>query len=198
MASPEPQDRVFDLYDLFCKNGVAMFHQQRRIYELLQTAVTGLSVLEAGCGTGQGTAMLSRTARAVVGTDLDPRNVRFCRELYPWIYWDAWDINKPSDRRAGTVIAVEVLEHVVDQKLALGNLINAAYDEVWLSVPNGAVRKQPPENPHHYHEPSPSSLVRLIKELTVGVEVEVMDWEHFDAVPLDTDCDPLVYHFRVR
>lgn len=194
-VNPErDQDRVEDLFDLFRKYGQVMFHQQRSIYQHLMEEVRGESVIEAGCGTGQGTALLARTAQSVIGTDKIQRNVDFAQLLYPWIQFDRWDINYPYPSEASIVVCVEAIEHAYDIEAAVRNLLSSATEEVWISTPNGRDKPRPPKNPYHVCEYTPQE----IREMLTPHEVMIRRWDNWQAVPLDTDCDPLVYQVRLH
>lgn len=193
MNKEKDQDRVFDLFDTFKKYRCSMFHQQQSIYQHLVSCVEGKSVIEAGCGSGVGTAMLSQAASTIVGTDKLKRNLDFALALYPWISFEPWDINKPNPMRANIVVCIECLEHVTHTKEAIKNLISSAEEEVWISVPNGTGKPCPPENPYHVYEYTPSEMIDMI-----GVyEVIIRDWKTWDGVNPDTKIDPLVYQITV-
>lgn len=204
-TNPErDQDRAEDLLDNWRRYGYVMFPQQRRIYEQLAERITG-SVLEAGCGAGTGTAMLSYADtvsgswNGVVGTDKCERNAQFARALYPWIDFRVWDIvASPAPLQADTVVAVEVIEHVADPIAALRNLLAAARHEVWLSTPNGRGKPRPPSNPFHVCEWTPAEMIQMIRTVQYECAIHVLGWEDFKPVSPDTtDVDPLVYRIML-
>lgn len=82
-------------------------------------------VLDLGCGTGYGTALLSRAAPAeAVGIDLDPRNVRFARRRFPaprFVIGDAQGLPEELGR-FDLVVASNVLEHLAEVDRALDGL----------------------------------------------------------------------------
>lgn len=193
-TNPEiDQDRAFDLLDTFDKYGCVMFDKQRLMYFHLQRAVAGSTVLEAGCGNGVGTAMLSRVATNIIGTDKSERNVTFAAALYPWLEFATWDINEPASRRADVVVCVETIEHVAHPKEAIGHLIAAAQRALWISTPNGTGKPRPPENPYHVREYTPREMLDMIG----GHRVTIRDGEKWQRVGQDTLADPLVYEIEV-
>lgn len=190
-TNPElDQDRAFDLYDTYKKYGYVMFPQQRRIYEQLQKHVAHKTVLEVGCGNGIGTAMLHRPAKSIVGTDKFGCNVHFASELYPWVTFSEWDIQKPRQCiPVQVVVAVEVIEHAADPITALRNLIAAATETVWISTPNGKGVERPPSNPHHVLEYTTREMLHMLH----GHSVKILAWDDFRELDVDTDITPLVY-----
>ena len=54
-----------------------LFVAHESIYELFTRHVEGSSVLDAGCGTGYGSAILAAKASQVLGVDVDPASVRY-------------------------------------------------------------------------------------------------------------------------
>lgn len=194
-ANPErDQDRVEDLFELFRKHRQVMFHQQKSIYWHLMDCVRGKTVLEAGCGTGQGTAILDRVVSSIVGTDKLQGNVDFAKCLYPWISFNVWDINHPYPDEAEVVVCVEAIEHAHDIQAAVKNLLFSAKEEAWISTPNGRGKPRPPQNPFHVCEYTPGEMLELLKPH----EVMIRRWDNWQAVDVNTDCDPLVYQVSIR
>ncbi len=187
------QDRAFDLLDTFEKHGCIMFAQQKSIYYHLSRVIAGSTVLEAGCGSGVGTSILSRVATQIIGTDKLARNVAFARCLYPWLSFEVWDINKSSDLKFQVVVCVEAIEHVTNPKDAIQNLVNAAIETVWISTPNGAGKPRPPENHYHVCEYTPHEMLDMIGDHPVIIR----NGENWERVFVDTEADPLVYRIEV-
>lgn len=204
-VNPEiDQDRVFDLVDTFDKYGYVMFPQQRSIYKHLDRETQELTILEAGCGNGVGTALLSKRyypnsdlpyffTTGIVGTDKLQRNVDFATALYPWIVFTTWDINEPTSLWADAVVCVETIEHVANPRDAIKNLISAARRDVWISAPNGTGKDHPPSNPYHVSEYTPKEMLEMIG----NHKTTILDWETFSPVEPDSLVDPLVYHIEV-
>jgi len=88
----------------------------------------GRSVLEAGFGHGSFRSLLPEGTK-YVGVDRDPEVIARARERFPdGEYFEA-DIGEPSfgarlaGARVDTVLCVNVLEHVEDDRLAVRNLL---------------------------------------------------------------------------
>lgn len=203
------QDRVFDTVDHFEKWGDPLAKQDRRIYEKLSLKIVNKSILEAGCGSGMGSAIIERemdlSCSSFTGSDKSAKNIRFAKCLYPWINFCTWDINLPFDecvfqdsRDYQVVVAVEVFEHVENPQAAMDNLLAAATEEVWLSTPNGIGKPRPPENPYHVCEYTPTEIREMVHKASNGnAFLEMHHWETFEhLVDPHTDVHPLVYHIR--
>jgi len=195
------QDRVFDLYDTFNKYGYVMFRQQRAIYTQIAQRLHGKmqTVLEFGCGNGVGTAILEKRSN-VSATDISQRNVDFASELYPWINFSQWDICQLwMGRKAQIVVAIEVLEHVADSLKALSNLMDAAYEEVWISTPNGIDKPRPPSNPYHVCEYNPIEICEMVGKIGGFRSLKMYNWETFEEIKeTNTPVDPLVYRITKK
>lgn len=183
------QDRVFDLFEMFEKHKQIMFHQQLHIYNKLATEVKGKSVLELGCGTGLGTAIMGRAAKNIIGTDKGENNIKFAQVTYPWIPFYVVDLNYAYSYSADVVVCVEALEHVTNVQFALKTMLHAANEKVWVSTPNGNGKKRPPENPYHVQEYTVPEMLELLK----GYSVIVRTWDTWEEVSVNTKVDPLVY-----
>lgn len=189
------QDRAFDLLDTFEKHGCIMFAQQQKVYAHLSRMVAGSTVLEAGCGSGIGTAILSRMTIQTIGTDKLARNVEFARCLYPWLDFREWDICHPTDLRAHIIVCVEAFEHVRDPEKAIDNLLSATREKLWISTPNGTGKPRPPENPYHVCEYTPEEILDMIPRNTPVTIRNAITWE---IVDIRTEADPLVYQIGVK
>lgn len=184
--------------DTYAKYGVMMFKQQQLIYRnIIERLRRTDTVLEAGCGIGLGTALMQqRVSTSVRGTDNLAENVKISHSLYPWIRFDVWDIENASPFlpiRFDVVVAVEVIEHVSNASLALRNLCEAAYREVWISTPNGLGKVRPPDNPYHVMEYTPREMLHMIQEIPGKWGVEIFEHEKFTPVGLGDYANPLVY-----
>lgn len=204
-TNPErDQDRVEDTIDTFRKYGYVVFPQQMRIYEQLSNPIYlgGKTVLEAGCGNGVGTGMMSRTASTIIGTDKLPGNVAFARCLYPWVGFRTWDLNEPWDGpKADVVVAVECFEHVTDPVKAMKHLIGAATETVWVTTPDGygRDRTKPPENPHHVQEYTEREMAEFVFAATDRATMYVHPWNDLTKIAIGgSGVTPLVYQIELK
>ncbi len=187
------QDRAFDLYDTYKKYGYVMFPQQRRIYEHIAGRVAYRSVLEIGCGNGVGSAMLRQQTKVFIATDKLEGNVKFAREMYPWIVFAVLDVSQPIEKKfaSDTVVAVEVIEHVADPRVAIANMREVCNGTMWISTPNGNNAKRPPDNPYHVCEYTTREMLEMLPD--TGLRPKILAWDDLRELELDTDVSPLIY-----
>ncbi len=199
-TNPEiDQDRVFDTVDHFNKFGDILFRQQRSIYKNIGNRLMGKTVIEAGCGNGVGSAVLERWIdedKLFLSTDKLMKNVAFAKCLYPWMDFELWDINKPwpFSKGAQIVVCIETIEHVANPQRAIENLIDAATEEVWISTPNGAGKKRPPNNRYHVCEYTTFEILDMIPSKYF---TEILGWKNLEPLYKDTKVDPLVYRIKL-
>lgn len=204
-TNPEiDQDRVHDLFEMFEKTKKVMFHQQLEIYKQLAQYTANKFILEAGCGVGVGTAILARSTTRIVGTDKLQRNIDFAKCMYPWIDFRIWDIHHYWHTKAEVVVCVDAFEHVANPQVAMGNLIQAATQEVWISTPNGDVKNEhPPSNQFHVAEYTCKQMLEMIFKCKQVSYVSIWEWDNMmnqpNIIQRDTDeyiiseKTPLVY-----
>lgn len=92
-------------------------------YNLALTAVDGKTVLDAACGSGYGTRILSMVAKDVVGWDIDSKTIDYALKNYSaennrFYVQDLNNIEKNNLREKGivgsfdSVVSFETLEHL--------------------------------------------------------------------------------------
>lgn len=187
-------DMVRLAFERFNEYGFSIWPQQMRIYSNLFDRLIGCEILEAGCGIGTGTAILSLKNK-IIGTDRFQRHIDFAKSIYPFSKFDLWDITLyPYDKKFDIVLAIEVLEHILDYKSAIKNLVASSKRVVYISTPNRnslTAGTERPYNVFHVREHFPWELK---KELEKYVPiVEIMDWDTFSILPEDTKITPLIY-----
>lgn len=133
---------------------------QRQLYETIAGQIRGLHVCDVGCGSGLGSLILAQEAEAVVGVEIVKDAVRFAEQCFSarnlvFILSNIieWDPPIPFD----IVVAIEMIEHIVDYHAALANMLKILSDNgaLYVSSPN---RNTPtalpnkPRNAHHVRE----------------------------------------------
>ncbi|MBS1872018.1 MAG: methyltransferase domain-containing protein [Acidobacteria bacterium] len=122
----------------------------------------GKRALDLGCGAGYGAAELSRTARQVVGVDLDPAAALYAARTFPVerLRFVAASASAVPFARATfeLVTAFEVIEHLTDwaELIAEARRVLTPDGVFIVSTPNKAYytasRGAEGSNPYHVHE----------------------------------------------
>ncbi len=131
-------------------------------YLLAQSLVKGKKVLDAGCGTGYGSAFLATNgAKQVVGVDISPEAVTYAKRNFQasnliFQVGDCCNLKFPDNSFDG-VVALEIIEHLNHYPQFLGEvrrvlkpggffLVSTPNKEVW------SPKRIQPVNPHHILE----------------------------------------------
>lgn len=120
-----------------------LFQAHLSIYEFCAQRIQGLKVLDAGCGTGYGCALLkSRGAARVLGIDQDPWSIRYAARRYrqqglEFHVGDLQELSDHPDERFDRIIASNVLEHLPRPSdfLAGARSLLAPGGVLWVAVP---------------------------------------------------------------
>jgi 2-polyprenyl-3-methyl-5-hydroxy-6-metoxy-1,4-benzoquinol methylase len=129
------------------------------VYEWIATRVAGLRVVDLACGEGYGSAVLARSAAAVVGVDANPDAYEHARLRYhePNLRYVRDMVERFRDP-CDAVVFLQTIEHVHDPGGVLDNVraMLAAGGVAYVSTPNvltlappGAERSG---NPWHLRE----------------------------------------------
>ncbi len=131
-------------------------------YRWAATAAAGKRVLDAGCGTAYGTAILARAgAISVVGVDLAAGVLDSVRDEMPeeveLRQGDLTELDLDDDC-FDLVVCFEVIEHFEEPQAVLDELTRVLAPDgvILVSSPNRGV--YPAGNPHHHHEFKPDEL----------------------------------------
>lgn len=133
------------------------------------------NVLDAGCGEGFGTVLLSETARRVTGIDYSSDAVKAAAARYkrPNLDFRQLDVYKlPNlDLRFDLVTNFQVLEHLDDPAKFLVAVRAALKPEgvLMLTTPNRLTTVS--ENPYHVHEYVADELLALLRPLFGRVQL---------------------------
>jgi O-antigen biosynthesis protein len=146
--------------------GELMEAQHLARYWWVSSLVPGRRVLDAGCGVGYGSAILSRAGAAeVTGVDVAPDAVDAAIDAYPGVGFQVADVHAlPFEAaRFDVVICFEVIEHVEGQDEVIAELARVLAPDgiLALSSPNRGV--YPAGNPHHLHEYVPDELEAALR-----------------------------------
>ncbi len=131
-------------------------------YSWIAQHAAGRNVLDAGCGTAYGTALLAEAgASSVTGVDRAGHVLDAARGRMPrGVALQAADLEELpfEDGSFGLIACFEVLEHLENPEAGIDELarVLAADGLLAISSPNRDVF--PPGNPHHLHEYTPAEL----------------------------------------
>lgn len=150
----------------------------RAIYEHLHRylwasrIVDGRRVLDLGSGAGYGSAILAETAAHVIGLDVDePAAAHGRRDCagagnLEFRVGSASDLSDFADGSFDVVVALEVIEHVSDQRELLGQIARVLTDDgaLILSTPERRVDSEVPGNdsPFYLRELTLDELSELL------------------------------------
>ncbi len=135
-------------------------------------AMLGGRVLDAGCGSGYGTALLAAAPQIgrVVGVDRDARAVAQAEKSYagPEVSFERRDLLGPALVSLAPfegIACLEVLEHLPEPELLLQRLDHclAAGGRLLISTPLGQGRDRPTAQPFHYFQLRRSEFERLLR-----------------------------------
>ena len=117
-------------------------------------------VLDLGCGTGYGSAILARAAKSVIAVDISREAIAFARENYtqPRIHFLVADCSQlpVSSGSLDLVVCFEVVEHLTEQQLLLEEISRVLKQDgiLVISTPNRLYYTEERQeiNPYHTHE----------------------------------------------
>ena len=139
-------------------------------YNMALEIVTGKRVLDFGCGTGYGSAMMASYAAEVTGLDIDAAAIAWATETHrqPNLKYIRRD-NLGADLPAASfdvVTCFEMIEHVdhATQKAVIASFARLLKPggTMLISTPNPEITKQYGENPYHIREMNEAELRELV------------------------------------
>jgi 2-polyprenyl-3-methyl-5-hydroxy-6-metoxy-1,4-benzoquinol methylase len=139
-------------------------------YSLAKPLAAGKAVLDFGCGTGYGAAMLAETAREVTGLDIDESALVWAREANPranltFTCRDDLGTSLP-EASFDLITCFEMIEHVdfATQQRVITSLARLLKPDglFLISTPNPDVTKLYGVNPYHVREMTEPELRALV------------------------------------
>jgi SAM-dependent methyltransferase len=124
-------------------------------YAFIAEIARGQSVLDVGCGSGEGLKLLSATASHALGIDLDARLHR------PDVSVEIKSVTDVPDKSFDVVVCLDVIEHVEADRAFLDELFRVARKAVFVTTPNYAMTFN--RNPYHVREYTPWQFARLFE-----------------------------------
>lgn len=141
-------------------------------YLLARELVRGRDVLDVACGEGYGSALLSQTAKSVVGVDVSADTVKHARESYvsanlQYLEGDACQIPVP-DNSVDAVVSFETLEHFTQQEQFLLEIRRVLRPGglLLISTPDRDLYSPAAEtpNPHHRLELTTAEFLAILQK----------------------------------
>lgn len=137
-----------------------LWHEHVSRYRFAALFVAGKRVLDAGCGSGYGTALLAAVATEAIGFDISGEAIEYASAHYPQARFVTGSASEfpAADGSADLVTAFEIIEHLPGwEKLVEEAHRVLAPDGLFLvSTPNkldyAEARREIGPNPFHVHE----------------------------------------------
>jgi SAM-dependent methyltransferase len=138
-------------------------------------------VLDAGCGTGYGSAELAQSAAEVTGVDIAAHAIEYARANYPlpglrFLESSCTALPFPPES-FDVVVAFEVIEHLADYRALIDETARVLTSEglFIVSSPNkryyGKTRAETGPNPFHEHEFEAEEFVHELERLFPNVRL---------------------------
>ena len=137
-------------------------------------------VLDLGCNTGFGTAILSKAVSKVVGVDVSEKALSFARNKYAELGIEFRKVDGEQlpfhDGEFDTVVSFQVIEHVIgyDKYISEIKRVLSPKGIVVFTTPNSSIRLDPgmkPLNPLHHREFTALELKSLLDNFFPNVSV---------------------------
>ncbi|GAA2082163.1 class I SAM-dependent methyltransferase [Aeromicrobium halocynthiae] len=140
------------------------FRRHEVVYEWVASRVTGLEVLEAGCGEGYGADLLARHAAGVVALDYDAYATGHARSAYPDVPVVRGNlVALPlADRSVDAVVSLQTVEHLWDQPTFVAECVRVLRPGGLLVISTPNTLTFPPGNIYHPRELEPHELEALV------------------------------------
>ncbi len=163
-------------------------------YEWVAALAPGRRVLDAGCGTGYGAAILAEGgADHVLGVDVAVAVVDVARARETArLAFDQADIARlpHADASFDLITCFEVIEHVPEPSAVLGELARVLAPGGVLAISSPNANRYPTGNPHHVREFTTSEFRALLAEAFPVVRLLAQHQWVSSAVFEERDLDP--------
>src|SRR6266702_2940682 len=141
--------------------GAEIGYEHLHRYAFATQFVRNKRVLDLASGEGYGSSLLARTAKTVIGVDIDEQTVQHARNKYirpnlEFKIGSIMDVPISGARLFDVVVCFEALEHVDDHDKVLGEAKRLLVPDglFFVSTPNKRLYTDEPHfnNPFHVHE----------------------------------------------
>jgi len=113
-------------------------------------------VIDAACGSGYGTELISKVARKAIGMDRDPNAIKYAMENHKQDnnYFICSNLDQErSFPDCDVVVSIETLEHLRYPKSFIGKLKMSARKKIFLTTPIVPTKDTDPTHLHDFTEP---------------------------------------------
>ena len=147
--------------------GIVALHLKR--YEFALEWCAGRDVLDAGCGTGYGSALLARAARRVVGVDVSEDAIAYAKQRYgtSGVEFLTADVTQLplADASFDVVCSFETIEHLEEPALLVAECARLLrpHGVLLVSTPRVDVTTRTPRNPFHRVELAAADFAELLE-----------------------------------
>lgn len=146
-----------------------IWYEHMHRYAFVGDLTKGLSVCDAACGEGYGTALLRSFGAQAIGVDIDANSISHAKQRYGSGFYRASVTSMPfDDDMFDAVVSFETIEHLHQHEEMLlefqrilksnGFLVISSPDKKWYSDDTGY------DNPHHVKELYRDEFVDLLKK----------------------------------
>lgn len=159
-------------------------------YTLALQFCTNRDVLDAACGTGYGSMLISTVARTVVSIDVSDKAVAYGKShypsnIYPNITWRVENLDSyaPELDAYGCIVSYETVEHLDDPKAFLSKLRQS------LSFDGRIIASMPINNPGEFHKHvfNYQNVLELFSSCDLSIEHILGQYElNFTISSIDT------------
>ena len=153
------------------------FRRHEAAYAFAAPLVTGLDVVEVGCGEGYGTALLAERAYRVTGIDYDALTITHAATTYPQACFVRANLAALPfpDSAVGAVVTLQVIEHVWNHAEFVSECWRVLRPGGLLLVttPNRLTFSpglDEPVNPFHTKEFTAAELAELLEHVGFAIE----------------------------
>jgi SAM-dependent methyltransferase len=143
------------------------FSNHKKVYLFFSQLASNKIVLDVGCGTGYGTAILAEHAAQVIGIDNSKSAIRFAKRRYPKVDFrqmNAQQLRFP-DGFFDLIFSSENFEHLPDQASHLRELRRVLKKDglCFIATPNPEAFAGNKQNPFHSKENTYQELIELFR-----------------------------------
>jgi len=162
----------------------AFYYEHLARYFFSTQLVKNKIVLDAGCGSGYGSYILSKhgQAKKIYGIDISKESISYAKEYYQYknINFKLGDIKKlkkTKDKSIDITTAFEVIEHIYKQNEFLQQIKRVLKKNGLLIVSTPNKYNYPKGNKFHVKELYPEEFLQLLKKYFQNVDIFYQNFE---------------------